>query len=190
MNEQLSELLHLLSIRRTVHDFAPGPLPPGLLERALHAAQWAPCHRHTWPWRFTRVGPQARERLADLAVELKQAELGATLGPEKAAAMRNALLHPAELLHLGCVMDPKPEIDRENYAALAGAVLQMQLVISHAGFGFKWSTGKLAMHSQVRSILHVPDDVRSEGFLLMGVPARVPTPPARPPLEQVYREVP
>jgi nitroreductase len=45
-----------LTTRRTVQRFRPDPVPSDVLHRALDAAQLAPNHKRTWPWRWGQVG--------------------------------------------------------------------------------------------------------------------------------------
>ena len=62
------EALEALLTRRTVHQYTPGEVPQEVLEAGLEAAHQAPCHRHTWPWRFTIVGSEGREAIAEVGV--------------------------------------------------------------------------------------------------------------------------
>ena len=65
------DLYRALIERRTVHRFVPGAVPDDALMRAVRAATCAPNHKLTWPWRFVWVGPEARERLVCLAIEIE-----------------------------------------------------------------------------------------------------------------------
>lgn len=52
--------------RRSVRDFAPTPIPAGVLEDAVRAAASAPSGAHVQPWRFVIVtDPDVRQRLRD-----------------------------------------------------------------------------------------------------------------------------
>ncbi|HVS19100.1 MAG TPA: nitroreductase family protein [Planctomycetota bacterium] len=59
-----------LARRRTVRDFAPDPLPPGLLDVCIETAGSAPSGAHRQPWTFV-VGadPDVRRRLRAAAEE-------------------------------------------------------------------------------------------------------------------------
>ena len=64
--------------RRTTHKFAPEPVDEAVIDRALRAAHRAPNHKLTWPWRFTRVGPEGRARLVELGLRLEAAKHAVT----------------------------------------------------------------------------------------------------------------
>ena len=64
------QIFDVIERRRTVHEYASGPLPVGLLERALTAALSAPNHGLTEPWRFVRIGPETRRALIHLGIDL------------------------------------------------------------------------------------------------------------------------
>ena len=51
-------LQEALLSRRTVYRFEDREVPASVLEAAFEAARWAPCHKHTNPWRFYELGPQ------------------------------------------------------------------------------------------------------------------------------------
>ena len=50
-----------LFTRRTAHLWADEPVPLEVVEKGIQAAQMAPCHRLTWPWRFALAGPETEE---------------------------------------------------------------------------------------------------------------------------------
>ena len=111
--------------RRTPSHWAPDPVDAAVLDRALEAAHRAPCHRHTWPWRFLVVGPTTRARLADVAVAVK-AE-GGELPAAQVEAIRRGSLDPAALIVVARVEHPDPFRAREDYAAVACAVENLML---------------------------------------------------------------
>ena len=63
-------LQEALLTRRTVYRFEAREVAQPLLDQAFEAARWAPCHKHTHPWRFYQLGPNAREKLLPLATDL------------------------------------------------------------------------------------------------------------------------
>jgi iodotyrosine deiodinase len=66
--ERVQELTDDLVRRRSVRDFAPTPIPEGVLEEAIRAAASAPSGAHVQPWRFVVVeDPAVRRRLREAA---------------------------------------------------------------------------------------------------------------------------
>lgn len=184
------ELEFALLSRRTVHEFIPEPSPPGLLERLVEAAHQAPCHKLTWPWRFRALGPEARAGLVPLAVALKAGKTGRPpVGPlaDKVAAVWTA---PMEVIAVSQVLAEDPLRREEDYAAVACAIQNMQLLAHALGLGAKWSTSPLIRHPDALALLDVnPEGERCVGFLLVGRPLRVGA-VERPPAAGLLRRLP
>lgn len=60
--------------RRSVRDFAPDPLPDGVVEAAIAAAATAPSGANIQPWRFVTVTEPGRKRRLRLAAEAEERE--------------------------------------------------------------------------------------------------------------------
>ena len=61
----------LITGRRTIYDFKPGPVPPAdLLRKAIAAARWAPNHRLTEPWHFYLLGPETIRAVIQLNTDI------------------------------------------------------------------------------------------------------------------------
>lgn len=181
----------LILDRRTIHDYRPEPLPEGALERAITAAMAAPNHRMTEPWRFVRVGPQARAALLDISAALKGGP--ESLGESGMKKLRAKMVDPAELLVVCQVRHDKAEIAREDYAAVACAVQNVMLSLWSEGLGSKWSTGAVTTDERTYQALGVdPAQEQIVGFLWAGQAAQldVPKPRRRRSLEDVLRSVP
>jgi nitroreductase len=181
----------LIASRRTIHDYEPGPVAEGSIERAVSAATAAPNHRMTEPWRFVRVGPEARQVLVGVSAELKGG--AAALGEPGLQKLRAKMVNPAELLVVCQVRHDKQEIAREDYAAVACAVQNAMLSLWAEGIGSKWSTGAITTDERTYRTLGV-DPQREEivGFLWAGRAARldVPKPRRRRELAEILRSVP
>lgn len=186
------DLREAIASRRTVHDYRDAPLPEGALERALSAALSAPNHRMTEPWRFVRVGPEARARLVEISADLKNKDGKTPLTQGALDKLRAKLLSPAELIALCQVRQENSEISREDYAAVACAAYAAMLALWSEGIGSKWTTGGVTRDERTYSLLGV-DPVKEEvvGFLLAGYPlAEAPKPRRRRTLGDVLRSVP
>lgn len=163
-----------LRTRVTVHRFAPGAVPDAVLERALDAAQAAPNHHVTFPWRFYVVGAEAREKLASVQASLKASPVEET---------RKKFLTPGLLLVVTSAKDPDPIKAREDYAATSCAIENLMLSLWSDGIGTKWATGKLSRAKEAYSILSI-DSAREEiaGIVWAGRPESIPQKPPRPAL--------
>jgi nitroreductase len=175
--------------RRTVHDYRPEPVDAAVLDRALEAAQEAPCHKLTWPWRFTRVGPEGRKQLCALNVRLKGEKRPMTEAFE--ARITAKMMNPAELLIVSQVRSADPFRAKEDYAAVACAIQNLSLSLHADGVGSKWSSGAVTRHEEAYRVAGIDPELEEiVGFVWIGHPAVVPAAPGRPPLEQVVRRVP
>ena len=58
--------LDTMSTRRSIRDFAPGPIDPGLIRTAIAAAASAPSGANVQPWRFVVVtDPELKRRIRE-----------------------------------------------------------------------------------------------------------------------------
>lgn len=182
------DLHEALLTRRTVHKYAPGAVPDGALRRALEAAHHAPAHKHTWPWRFTVLGPEARRRFVEVAA-------GAACGDEPVpealrARLEDKFLTPGLLLIVSQLRSEDAFREEEDYAATCCAIQNFALAMHAEGFGTKWGTGKPTRLPGTYALAEIdPDAERIVGLLYAGVPAKVPETPRRPPLDGVLRRV-
>jgi nitroreductase len=177
--------------RRTIHDFAPIPVSPGALERALEAALAAPNHHMTEPWCFVRAGARTRERLCEIAIALKS-PAGAVPRRELVEKTRRKMLHPAELLIVARVRSEQAQVEREDYAAVACAIQNLSLSLWSEGIGSKWSTGAVTTARETYATLSMdPEEHEIVGFIWIGVAAKdTPKTRRRKTVADVFRELP
>lgn len=179
---------HALLTRRTVAQFHTDPLPEAVLERALQAAHHAPNHRLTWPWRFLVLGPTTRAALADIAVRLK--EVGGPLPPEVRESVRRSLLDPGALVFVARSVSADAVRTREDAAAVACAIQNLQLSLHADGFGCKWGTGALVFAPDTGALLGLdPTREAPEALLYLGRPKTLPN-VVRPPFTDFVRRLP
>lgn len=164
------ELSQIIKERRTIKDFTDRPVPDELLERALEAGLWAQNHRLTQPWRFAILGEQTKTQLAQTFPKI--------------------LSKPA-VVAVSCLKSDGGEQEREDYAAVACAIQNIQLEAWSLGVGMQWSSGKAATGPHLYELLEL--DAAKEfmvGLLLFGFPLEVPPARARLPLAEVCKRLP
>jgi nitroreductase len=188
LERQRQWMREVLITRRTVHDYAPDPIPEPLLESALQTALAAPNHRMTEPWRFVLVGEQARRALVDIALELKRKK---GLTPKGESEVRSKMLNPPHLVVVCRRRHEKPDVEREDYAAVACAVQNFMLHLWMYGVGSKWSTGGVTTAPATYALLDVPKDEEIQGFVWVGkARTDVAKPRRKHGLDEVLRRVP
>jgi len=179
-----------LRARRTVPKYTGAPVPDAVIERALEAANMAPCHKLTWPWRFTVLGSEAHEALVELAIRLKAASKVDCTPDQVSAGVRAKLGSAGRLVAVSQVLDSDPFRREEDYAATAAAIQNLCLSLTADGWGSKWSTGGYTRHPDAYARLGIDPDVeRIVGVVLVGEPIAEPRTPPRRPLEAVVRYV-
>lgn len=186
-DQPINSLQELLLSRRTIHDYRPDPLPPGVLDAALEAALRAPNHKLTNPWRFTLLGPEAREALTSLAIHIKTD--GAMAPPAKVEKIRLRFSNPPAILVVSQVVSQDAHRAHEDYAAVACAIQNIQLSLWAHGVGSKWSSGDITTHPDTYALARVSPPERIVGFVWIGLPDEIPDPP-RLPLSAVLRTTP
>jgi nitroreductase len=69
MSERASDMLKLLSTRRTIRDFDDTPVPRAIIETAIKAAATAPNGANQQPWHFAAISNPSMKRRIRLAAE-------------------------------------------------------------------------------------------------------------------------
>lgn len=170
------DVIEAIKTRRTAHFYSDKPVPEAYLREALECAIRAPNHKLTNPWRFTRVGPETRARLVDLAVSVKRSSGPVTEAQER--KVREKVGSSPELLVVRQVLADDELRRREDYAACACALQNMMLALCSRGVQSKWSTGGATRAPEAYEICGI--DAEAEeiiGFLFVGYSDHQPDTP-------------
>lgn len=161
------ELMVILQQRRSfgLKDVLPDAIDLDLVKLMLAAANWAPSHGNTEPWRWTVYSGEARRGLG-------AAFLAAAAGDPKAEAKQRDKVWMAPVwISIGMVPSTKnPEW--EEIVAVGNAVQNAQIMASHLGLASKWSSGKIGTHSLVAHFVELEPPAQLLGFLYVAKPAR------------------
>lgn len=153
--------------RRTHKAYRPEPVPRGELDALFDLARWAPNHHLTAPWRFRVLGPQALERLKQVA------------GPEAAAKLDRA----PTLVVCSSALSGEPVQDEEDLLA-AGVAAYIVLLAAHArGLAGYWRTPEVLRTREGMDAVGAGPDEHFLGLLHLGRPIQEPPAPERPPAE-------
>jgi nitroreductase len=163
------EISSAIKQRRTIKDFTDRPVPDELLDQSLDAGLWAQNHRLTQPWRFTVLGPVTKESLAVNFPKIREKPI---------------------VVAVSCLRSDGGEQEREDYAAVACAIQNIQLEAWGLGLGMQWSSGKMATGSHLYELLQIdPEREFMVGLLFFGFPLEVPAAKPRKPLSEVLRRL-
>lgn len=178
------QTLEAIEARMTAHRWQPIPVDDAVIDRCLAAAQLAPCHKFTWPWRFLRLGPKTRAAIVRIAIEK-----AGDVSDKKKAFIASKLGSGGLIVALQAV-DPDPERAREDYAACACAIQNISLVAADAGLHAKWSTGSITRVPEVLALFDLQPGEAVIGFVFIGTAADDPVRVPRPALDEVVRVLP
>jgi len=187
-DESAPRLLNMLANRRSfaLKDITAYPVDPALIAQLLDAANWAPSHGKTEPWRFVVYRGAARQQLSDA--------FGAafrTLNPAQSVGSPGELTQSQRVwqapVWIALGMQPSQKMPEwEDLIAFGSAVQNMHLMASALGLASKWTSGAVVLHPSVATVVGFAPDTKLYGFFYVGHPAIAwPTGQRRPITEKV-----
>ena len=180
------EIAEAIKKRRTLHIFSKKSVPREVIEKSIFAANQAPCHRRTFPWRFTSIGIKKRELLYQLQLTLKFGDM--TIDESSLKKIRDKMLNPSHLLIATQVCTDNQVQKLEDYAACACAIQNLSLSLVADDVGCKWSTGKITKDPNTYKIAKInSSEEEIIGFIWIGYGTEPPL-IKRPSISTIYRE--
>ncbi len=157
----------------------PDPVDPALVWRVLEAADWAPSHGDTEPWRFTVYTGDARQALGEAFAEAYKQDAQASREFKENAyqSQRERSLFSPVWISIG--MQPAVRADgslkmseEEELMAVACAVQNLHLVASAQGLAGMWLSKGVFKHPHVARFTGLTEPHgRLLGFFILGWPA-------------------
>ena len=138
-------ILDVIKKRRAVFpvQYNERAIEKDVLLKVLEAANWAPTHRRTEPWRFKVVMGNSLERLGDFMAS-KYEQNDARPKKIKIKKFRENPVRSAAVILICMQRDPEESIPEwEEIAATAMAVQNMWLTCTELGIGSYWSSPAL-----------------------------------------------
>lgn len=168
-------LLNLIARRRSIKpaQFSDQPVPDEIVQQMLEAANWAPTHGMTEPWRFFVYSGDARlrlgQQLADLYDQVTPVE---RRKPGKAEKLITSARQSSHLILIAMQRQPSGKIPEiEEIEAVACAVQNLHLAATAFGVGGYWSSGNAICNDQLRDSLGLTSADRVLGLFYVGYPA-------------------
>lgn len=161
-------IFDLIAKRRSVFpaQYNGKPIEKDVLKKILEAANWAPTHRKTEPWRFKVMTGESLEKLG-LFLSYKYMEV--TDNPKKIKA-RKLIENPKKagaIIAICMQKDPEQRVPVwEEVAATAMAVQNMWLCCTALGIGSYWSSPDLAKY--MGEFFELQEGENCIGFFYMG----------------------
>jgi len=195
-SEQIDTLCAAIAHRRSmgiarVH--ADQAVDSALIEKALQAADWAPSHGETEPWRFTVYTGDSRSALGDAFAEAYRLDAGED-GFKQAAFEANRARALGAPVWIAIGMSPGLRSDgslrmteEDEVIAVGCAVQNLHLVANAMGLGGMWLSKSVFIHPHVARFVGLEPPSRLLGFFFLGWPA-IPWPEGeRRPLAEKVR---
>lgn len=179
----VSALLHAIRSRRSfsLAEVSPEPIDLAPIHEMLEAANWAPNHGKTEPWRFAVFAGDGRQRLSEAFGAAYRAMTPVARQTAAAEdAQRNRVWQAPVWISLGMVpaLNDQGTLrmpEWEELIAVGSAVQNAHLVGSALGLACKWTSGAVVTHALVADFLGLEPPARLLGFLYVGRPS-VPWP--------------
>jgi nitroreductase len=172
-------LLDAIQARRSfaLNQLSPEPIDLGAVQLMLEAANWAPNHGSTEPWRFSVFAADGRHGLSEAfgtAYRLLTPDDRYTAVAEQ--AQRDRVWQAPVWISLGML----PALNErgaarmpewEELIAVGCAAHNALLVAASLGLGAKWTSGAVVTHPHVAQFVDLEPRARLLGFLYVGRPA-------------------
>jgi len=161
-------IFDLIQRRRSVFpsSYSDKPIAKTDIEKILEAANWAPTHKKTEPWRFKVLQGPSQEKLGKFLSEKYQ-----EIDPKpKQIKIRKLLENPKKAGAILAICMQRDAIECvpewEEMAATAMAVQNMWLCCTELGIGSYWSSPGLIKH--MGEFFDLNEGEKCLGFFYMG----------------------
>ena len=162
------DIFELIERRRSVFpvQYNNKPIAKEVIEKLLQAANWAPNHKKTEPWRFKVLLGNSKEALGTfLATKYQEVE-----ARPKQIKIKKLLENPSRagaIIAICMQRDPKESLPEwEELAATAMAVQNMWLCCTELNLGCYWSSPSLIEY--MNEFFDFNEGERCLGFLYLG----------------------
>lgn len=136
------------------------------IEKILEAANWAPTHKKTEPWRFKVLLGKSKERLGEF-LSAKYQEVDERPKQMKTKKLLENPKKAGAIIAICMQRDPKESLPEwEEIAATAMAVQNMWLCCTEMGIGSYWSSPGLIKYMD--QFFELEKGERCLGFFYMG----------------------
>jgi len=160
--------------RRSVGKVKQEPVDRQLIEALLEAANWAPSHHATEPWRLFVMTGAGRQRLADAYADIAAEAADGPAEDEEQALRRKAgdkAFRAPVVIAVAVSPSTAPGINRMEEFAAAHAAVQNMLLAAHAlGLGAIWRSGEPMYHPRMKQAFGLAEADELVGLVYVGHP--------------------
>jgi nitroreductase len=165
------DVLEAIRTRRSTGRVSREPVPRETIEAILEAANWAPSHHGTEPWRFRVMTGDGRAALAKAYGDI--AALGAPEAErDEARAKAEAKAYRAPVvIAVSALPSDAPKVVRNEELAAAHCAVQNLLLAAHAlGLAAIWRTGEPMYHPLMKQALGLAEAEELVALVYLGKP--------------------
>ncbi len=158
----------LIKNRRSVFpvQYNERPIAKSDIEKILEAANWAPTHKKTEPWRFKVITGEAKEKLGEF-LSNKYQEVDPRPKQIKTKKLLENPKRAGAIIAICMQRDPNESLPEwEEVAATAMAVQNMWLCCAEMGIGAYWSSPGLIKYMD--EFFELNEGEKCLGFFYMG----------------------
>ena len=169
--ERGEQALELIRHRRTVkpEQFDGTDIPAEIVNKILEAANWAPTHGHTEPWRFFVLSGDSMTEFGDRILEAMSEKSGVPIPEVKADKLRHRLQLTSHLVVIAMKRGDNPKIPaEEEVMATACSVQNLWIAASAFGVAGYWNSGGLTYEDQLKEDFGLRPEDRLLGFFYLG----------------------
>ena len=161
-------IFDLIKNRRSIFpvQYNDKPIAKEAIVQLLEAANWAPTHKKTEPWRFKVLQGESKEKLGRF-LSVKYQEIEERPKQVKIKKLYNNPVQSAAVIAICMQRDLNESVPEwEEVAAVAMAVQNMWLCCAELGIGCYWSSPGLIKYMD--EFFDLADGEKCLGFLYMG----------------------
>nr|WP_297919680.1 nitroreductase [uncultured Allomuricauda sp.] len=162
------DIFELIQKRRSVFppQYNDKPIQREAIKKILEAANWAPTHKKTEPWRFKVLQGEKRKELG-VFLSQKYQEVDARPKQIKIKKLQENPMRAAAIIAICMQRDPSESLPEwEELAATAMAVQNMWLCCTELGIGSYWSSPGLIKYMD--EFFDLQEGEKCLGFFYMG----------------------
>lgn len=163
------DIQHIIKERRSIFpdQYNGKPIDKSIIEQLLNAANCAPTHKLTEPWRFKIIQGETLEKLGLFLAETFKQTSGDKFSEFKYKKLKTNPTKAGAIIAICMARDPKESIPEwEEIAAVAMAVQNMWLTATALKLGAYWSSPGLITH--MGNFFNLESNETCLGFFYLG----------------------
>lgn len=168
----MNNLMHIIKNRRTTKPmaFTGEKIDDTIIEELLEAANWAPTHRYTEPWRFIVFTGDAKIQFGkDHSAMYEKYTPKENFLSKKVEKIQRNCHNTSHIIAVVMQRDSEERIaEIEEISAVAAAIQNILLLAEEKQIASIWATGGMCYHPAMCQYLGFSEKDKVMGFLYLG----------------------